>query len=86
MNSDSESESIFSETNSELDELIICMEHQIDSQNTEISNQRLELSDKQKSLAFLITEIKELKKQIENLKSLLISQLPHYLNAVIQYI
>jgi len=66
MNSDSDSEeSIFSETNSEIDELIICMENQIDSQNT---------------------EIKELKKQIENLKSLLISQLPDYLNAVIKYI
>ena len=66
MNSDSESEeSIFSETNSEIDELIICMENQIDSQNT---------------------EIKELKKQIENLKSLLISQLPQHLNAFIEYI
>jgi len=66
MNSDSESEvSIFSETNSEIDELLIAMENQIDSQNT---------------------EIKELKKQIENLKSLLISQLPEYLNAVIKYI
>ena len=66
MNSDSESEeSIFSETNSEIDELIICMEQQIDSQNT---------------------QIKELKKEIENLKSLLISGLPDYLNAVITYI
>ena len=66
MISDSETEeSIFSETNSEIDELIICMENQIDSQNT---------------------EIKQLKAQIENLKSLLISQLPHYLNAVIKYI
>ena len=66
MNSDSESEvSIFSETNSEIDELITAMEQQIDNQNI---------------------EIKELKKQIENLKSLLISQLPDYLNAVIKYI
>ena len=66
MNSDSESEvSIFSETNSEIDELLIAMEQQIDNQNI---------------------EIKELKKQIENLKSLLISQLPDYLNAVLKYI
>jgi len=66
MNSDSDSEvSIFSETNSEIDELLIAMENQIDSQNT---------------------EIKQLKKQIENLKSILISQLPDYLNAVIKYI
>ena len=66
MNSDSESEvSIFSETNSEIDELIAAMEQQIDDQNL---------------------QIKELKKQIENLKSLLISQLPEYLNAVIKYI
>ena len=66
MNSDSESEvSIFSETNSEIDELIEAMQHQIDVQNL---------------------QIKELKKQIENLKSLLISQLPDYLNAVIKYI
>ena len=66
MNSDSESEvSIFSETNSEIDELLIAMEQQIDSQNI---------------------KIKELKKQIENLKSLLISQLPEYLNAVLKYI
>ena len=37
MNSDSESEvSIFSETNSENDELLIAMEQQIDNQNTEI--------------------------------------------------
>ena len=37
MNSDSESEvSIFSETNSEIDELFIAMEQQIDNQNTEI--------------------------------------------------
>ena len=65
MNSDSESEvSIFSETNSEIDELINAMEQQIDNQNI---------------------EIKELKKQIENL-SLLISQLPEYLNAVLKYI
>ena len=66
MNSDSDSEvSIFSETNSEIDELLIAMEQQIDIQNT---------------------EIKQLKAQIENLKSLLISQLPDYLNAVIKYI
>ena len=66
MNSDSDSEvSIFSETNSEIDELLIAMEQQIDNQNT---------------------EIKQLKEQIENLKSLLISQLPDYLNAVIKYI
>ena len=65
MNDDSESEvSIFSETNSEIDELITAMEQQIDNQNI---------------------EIKELKKQIENL-SLLISQLPQYLNAVLEYI
>ena len=31
-------------------------------------------------------EIKELKKQIENLKSLLISQFPHYLNAVLKFV
>ena len=66
MNSDSESEvSIFSETNSDISELINAMEQQIDNQNT---------------------EIKEFKKQIENLKSLLISQLPEYLNAVLKYI
>ncbi len=66
MNSESESEvSIFSETNSEIDELINAMEQQIDNQNI---------------------EIKELKTQIENLKSLLISQLPQYLNAVLEYI
>ena len=66
MNSDSESEvSIFSETNSEIDELIIAMEHQIENQNI---------------------EIKELKKQIETLKNILISQLPQYLNAVLEYI
>ena len=66
MNSDSDSEvSIFSETNSEIDELLIAMEQQIDEQNL---------------------QIKELKNQIENLKSLLISQLPDYLNAVIKYI
>ena len=66
MNSDSESEvSIFSETNSEIGELIEAMEQQINDQNL---------------------QIKELKKQIENLKSLLISQLPDYLNAVIKYI
>ena len=66
MNSDSDSEvSIFSETNSEISQLIEAMENQINNQNT---------------------EIKELKKQIENLKSLLISQLPDYLNAVIKYI
>ena len=66
MNSDSESEvSIFSETNSEINELLIAMEQQIDNQNL---------------------EIKQLKEQIENLKSLLISQLPEYLNAVLKYI
>ena len=56
--------SIFSETNSEIDELIITMEHQIENQNI---------------------EIKELKKQIETL-SLLISQLPQYLNTALEYI
>ena len=66
MNSDSDSEvSIFSETNSEISQLINAMEQQIDDQNT---------------------EIKKLKNQIKNLKSLLISQLPDYLNAVIKYI
>ena len=57
--------SIFSETQSEIDELIEAMEHQIENQNI---------------------EIKELKKQIEALKSLLLSQLPHYLHAVLEYI
>ena len=66
MNSESESEvSIFSESNSEISELIEAMEQQIDNQNI---------------------EIKELKKQIENLKSLLISQFPEYLNAVLKYV
>ncbi len=65
MISDSETEeSIFSETNSEIDELIEAMEHQIENQNI---------------------EIKELKKQIETLKHILISQLPQYLNAVLEY-
>ena len=50
MNSDSESEvSIFSETNSEISQLIEAMEQQINDQNL---------------------QIKELKKQIESLKSL----------------
>jgi len=31
-------------------------------------------------------EIKELKKQIENLKSLLISLFPQFLNAVLKYV
>ena len=31
-------------------------------------------------------QIQELKKQVENLKSLLISQLPDYLNAVLKYV
>ena len=66
MNSDSDSEvSIFSENNSEIDELLIAMEQQIDEQNL---------------------QIKQLKNEIKNLKSLLISQLPEYLNAVIKYI
>ena len=68
MNSESETSSevsIFSESNSEISELIGAMEQQIDDQNI---------------------EIKELKKQIENLKSLLISQLPQYLNTVLEYI
>ena len=67
MYDDSESSevSIFSETNSEIDELIVTMEHQIENQNI---------------------EIKELKKQIETLKNILISQLPQYLNAVLEYI
>ena len=66
MSDDSESEvSIFSETYSEIDELITAMEQQIDNQNI---------------------EIKELNKQIENLKSLLNSQLPQNLNAVLEYI
>ena len=67
MYDDSESSevSIFSETNSEIDELIETMEHQIENQNI---------------------EIKELKKQIETLKNILISQLPQYLNAVLEYI
>ena len=66
MISDSESEvSIFSETNSEISQLINAMEQQIHDQNL---------------------QIKQLKNHIENLKSLLISQLPGYLNAVIKYI
>ena len=67
MYDDSESSevSVFSETNSEIDELIVAMEHQIENQNI---------------------EIKELKKQIETLKNILISQLPQYLNAVLEYI
>ena len=67
MNDDSESSEVstFSETNSEIDELIVAMEHQIENQNI---------------------EIKELKKQIETLKNILISQLPQYLNAVLEYI
>ena len=65
MYDDSESSevSIFSETNSEIDELIETMEHQIENQNI---------------------EIKELKKQIETLKNILLSQLPQYLNAVLE--
>ena len=66
MNSDSDSEvSIFSETNSEISQLINAMEQQIDNQNLQIT---------------------ELKNQIENLKSLLISQFPEYLNEVLKYI
>ena len=68
MNDDSESSSevsIFSETNSEVDELIAAMEHQIENQNI---------------------DIKDLKKQIETLKNILISQLPQYLNTVLKYI
>ena len=68
MNSESESSSdvsIFSESNSEISELIEIMEQQIDDQNIEIL---------------------KLKKQIENLKSLLISQFPDFLNAVLKHL
>ena len=68
MNSESESSSdvsIFSESNSEINELIEAMEQQIDDQNI---------------------EIKEFKKQFENLKNLLISQFPEFLNAVLKYV
>ena len=61
--SESSEVSIFSETNSEIDELIITMEHQIENQNI---------------------EIKELRKQIETLKNISLSQLPQYLNAVLE--
>jgi hypothetical protein len=46
MNSDSDSEvSIFSETNSEIDELLIAMEQQIDDQNTQIKELKAEIEN-----------------------------------------
>ena len=46
MNDDSESEvSIFSETNSEVDEFIIAMEQQIDNQNIEIKELKKQIEN-----------------------------------------
>ena len=52
MNSDSESEvSILSETNSEIDELLIAMEHQIDSQNLEIKELKTQIENSLQNVA-----------------------------------
>ena len=83
MNEESSDIEMHSETESS-DEIVEALNNEIEQLEQEVKNYKTKANERFNSMLKLHFEMIKLKKQNENLKSLLISKLPPYLNAIIE--
>ena len=76
---------MYSETESS-DELVEALNNEIEQLEQQVKNYKTKANERFNSMLKLHFEMNKLKKQNDNLKSLLISKLPPYLNAIIEYL
>ena len=74
---------MYSETESS-DELVEALNNEIEQLEQKVKNYKTKANERFNSMLKLHFEMNKLKKQNDNLKSLLISKLPPYLNAIIE--
>ena len=71
---------------SESDELVDALNNVIEELEEKVKYYKTKANERYNSMLKLHFEMNNLKKQNDNLKSLLISKLPPYLNAIIEYL
>ena len=84
--SDSEFMELFSESSDDIDELIDTMNEQINDQYDKIKYLNAKRTELYFSFLKQKEEIEQLKKVIDNMKSVISSNLPPYLNAVVEFL
>ena len=84
--SDSEFMELFSESSDDIDELIDSMNEQINDQYDKIKYLNAKRTELYFSFLKQKEEIEQLKKVIDNMKSVISSNLPPYLNAVMEFL
>ena len=83
MNEESSDIEMYSETESS-DEIVEALNNEIEQLEQEVKNYKTKANERFNSILKLHFEMIKLKKQNDNLKSLLISKLPPYLNAIFE--
>ena len=83
MNEESSDIEMYSETESS-DELVEALNNEIEQLEEKVKYYKTKANERINSILKLHFEMNNLKKQNDNLKSLLISKLPSYLNAIIE--
>ena len=83
MDEESSDIEMYSETESS-DELVEALNNEIEQLEQKVKYYKTKANERINSILKLHFEINKLKKQNDNLKSLLISKLPPYLNAIIE--
>ena len=76
---------MYSETESS-DQIISALNNEIEQLEEQVKYYKTKANERFNSMLKLHFEINNLKKQNDNLKSLLISKIPPYLNAIIEYL
>ena len=71
---------------SESDELVEALNNVIEQLEEKVKYYKTKANERFMNNMKLYIEIEQLKKQNDNLKSLLISKFPNYLNAIIEYL
>ena len=83
MDEESSDIEMYSETESG-DQIISALNNEIEQLEQQVKNYKTKANERFNSMLKLHFEMIKLKKQNDNLKSLLISKLPPYLNAIIE--
>ena len=83
---DEESSDIEMYSESESDELVEALNNVIEELEEKVKYYKTKANERINSILKLHFEINKLKKQNDNLKSLLLCKLPPYLNAIIDYL
>ena len=85
MDEESSDIEMYSETESS-DELVEALNNEIEQLEEKVKQYKTKANESFNSMLKLHFEMNNLKKKKDNLKSLLISKIPTYLNAIIEYL